>query len=121
MSNLALKKSNMKNIFAGLLLIVSSFTYAQDSSYSPFSIQLNFTPVPVLQAKPGDTSFQNGLSIAPGIDIRSRKGWGINYSAGLISSAEKNGIYMHNLTLGYERYGKSNFDLAFGFSHYFFT
>ena len=68
-----------------------------------------------------DTSYKNALSISPSIGLRSKGGWSIAYSPSFVTSGNRSGIYMHNLTAGFERYGSKSFDLDFHYSHFFFT
>lgn len=106
-----------------VFLLLSSALFAQKDSteYHPFSIGINFTTVPAAQIAGTDTSFQNALSVSPFIELRSRSGWGVVYSPSFASGASTSGIYMHTLSAGYERYGEKHMDVAFAYSHFFFT
>ena len=113
----------MKNYFFALVLILSSISgFTQDSLGSrASSISLNFSGVPTAQISGPDTTYQNSLSISPVLDLRSKSGWGITYSPGIITSGKKPGIYMHTISAGYDGFGKRNFGMSFNYSHFFFT
>ena len=113
----------MKNCLSSVLfLLLVSFAFAQDKTKSgTTSISLNFSGVPVVNISGSDTSYQNALSISPSVGLRTKSGWGIGYSPSLVVSGHNPGIYMHALSAGYEQSGKKSFDLAFNYTHYFFT
>jgi hypothetical protein len=114
----------MKNCsFTVLFISLVSFAFAQSETKpgSSSSVSLNFSGVPVVIISGSDTSYQNALSISPSFDLRSKSGWGVVYSPSVITSGNKHGIYMHALSAGYEQDGKKSFDLAFNYTHYFFT
>jgi hypothetical protein len=113
----------MKNyLLAALFTLLTFFSFAQDSTKSkPISISLNFSGVPIVNISGIDTSYQNALSVSPAIGLRSKGGWGIAYSSAIVTSGNKQGIYMHSLSAGYEQYGEKSFDLAFNYTRYFFT
>jgi len=120
----------MKNMVSTLCLVLISYlSFSQDTEknkddqgagkYSSF--QINFSTVPTQSISGTDTSYANSFSIAPVLDIRSKSGWGISYSPAMITSGAKTGIYMHTLSAGFERYGKTNTDLAFSYNHFIAT
>ena len=95
---------------------------AQDKSpLGSSSIKMRFSGVPMERVSETDTVYESGLSISPIFDLRSEKGWGVTYSPSVLVSGSQSGIYMHTISAGYERWGKKSFDIAFNYSHYFFT
>ena len=103
------------------LLLLATNCFAQNEGESSATIGIKFTGVPIISITGTDTTYRNGMSISPGIELRDKKGWGIAYSPSIISSNQQTNIFMHTLTVGYEKYGGKNFDLAFNYTHYFFT
>jgi hypothetical protein len=111
-----------KHTLFSLFIILSVFTFAQDSNRSgTSSFRLQFSGAPVATFSTVDTSYQNALSISPVLDLRTKHGWGITYSPSIVTSGQRTGIYMHSLSAGYEQYGRKKYDLAFNFTHNFFT
>jgi hypothetical protein len=113
----------MKNILLlTLVIFISMASGAQDNKPgSNSSASLVFSSVPVMHISGTDTSFQNAPSISAIIDLRTKNGWGISYAPSFVLSSGNSGIYMHMLSVGYERYGEGKLDLAFSYSHYFFS
>jgi hypothetical protein len=113
----------MKAYAAAVLFTLSSIcSFAQNKDQKGTSAAgLKFSSVPVVSILGEDTSYQNALSISPFLVLRSKKGWGISYSPSMITSGQRTGLYMHSLSGGYERYGDKSFDLAFNYTHHFFT
>jgi hypothetical protein len=112
----------MKNSALILLIAFSSFVAsAQDSSKSnPLSVSLRFSGVPVSNNVETDTSYQTALSVSPTLGLH-KNGWGIVYSPSFVTSGQKQGIYMHAISVGYELDGKSNFEFETHYAHFFFT
>jgi hypothetical protein len=113
----------MKNCFFVLLFCAYGMrSFSQDSNSSgSFSISANFSAVPSMKINGTDTGYQNALSLAPALNYRGKSGWGLSYAPALLLSGAHPGIYMHTVSGGYEQYGKKNFDLAFNYSHFFFS
>src|SRR5689334_21579367 len=105
----------MKNYsLVTLFTLISFISFSQDSTKSGgISIGLNFSGVPITTISGADTSYINALSVSPSIGLRSKSGWGVAYSPSFVTSGNRPGVYMHNLTAGYERYGGKSFDLDF--------
>jgi len=85
------------------------------------SAELNFSTVPSIHFSGSDTTSKNALFIAPSFSIRSEGGLGIIYSPYFITSGSRPGIFMHQVTVGLEQYGKKNYVLVADYSHFFFT
>ncbi|HSN07428.1 MAG TPA: hypothetical protein VLS85_00250 [Hanamia sp.] len=83
--------------------------------------EINFTGVPLLHVSGTDSSYQNALSIAPSFDFRSPGGFGITYAPYFVTGGSNAGLYMHDVTIGLEQYGKKTWDLVADYSHFFFT
>lgn len=101
---------------------MSKLTFSQDSTRQKItSVGIVFSSVPVQQISGTDTSFGSALSFSPVLEWRAKNGWGLSYSPSLVSSAGNTGIYLHTISAGYERYGSGKMDIAFSYSHFFFT
>src|SRR2546423_9421997 len=112
----------MKNyLFATFFAVLCVTGFTQDSTKSGSSVSMNFSSVPIQTISGTDTGFQNALSISPVLDLRTKAGWGVSYSPGIVTSGAKSGIYMHTLSAGYEKYGGKNLDMVLSYSHFFFT
>jgi len=113
----------MKSVTAAVLFTVLSIScYSQDKDHPGTSTAgVKFSTVPVVSVLGEDTSYQNALSISPFISLRSKKGWGVSYSPSIVTSGQRSGLYMHSLSGGYEQYGGKTFDVAFNYTHHFFT
>ena len=113
----------MKSII--IILFYSAIAFkssAQDRSKAVrFSAGTGFTSVPTVTIVGMDTSYNNSLSIAPVIEIRSSNGLGIFYSPKFVAGGTSAGIYVHEVTAGLESYDKEMFDVVADYSHYFFT
>lgn len=110
----------MKNIITCCLLLCAVTAWTQERQH-PSSASISISSVPVQRVSGTDTSFQNGWSFSPILDLRTRKGWGLSYSPSIVCSPVSTGIYMHTLSAGYEKYGGKNMDLAFSYNRFFFT
>jgi hypothetical protein len=85
------------------------------------SAEVTLNPVPVYLMSGIDTSFKSTLSISPSLEIRSKKGFGLTYTPHMVTGTVDNGIYMHDITVGYEQYNRKTFNFSGDFSHYIFT
>lgn len=95
---------------------------AQDTSasWSP-SISLSVSAVPLMHISGTDTSFSNGLSLAPVFSYRNTAGFGVAYSPQVVLGGSHSGIYVHQVSLGWEQYNLKKVDFVFEYTHDFFT
>lgn len=105
-----------------MLLLSFSCSHAQDNTgkWHP-SAEINFTTVPTLHSNGTDTTYQNFLSFGLPIGIRSEGGFGIIYTPWFVTGGSHPGIFMHEVTVGFEQYDREKFNLVADYNHYFFT
>lgn len=103
-------------------MAVHLHAFAQDStsSWSP-SISLDVSTVPLLHISGTDTAYSNGLSLAPVFSFRNTAGFGLSYSPQLVLGGTHAGIYVHQLSIGWEQYNLKQLDFVFEYTHDFFT
>lgn len=103
-------------------MAVHLYAFAQDSTsaWSP-SISLDVSTVPLLHISGTDTGSSNGLSLAPVFSFRNTAGFGISYSPQLVFGGSHAGIYVHQLSIGWEQYNLKQADFVFEYTHDFFT
>jgi hypothetical protein len=103
-------------------LAVAQIGGAQDSSKAwHISVGLDIGITPVYVIKASDTSFNDALSLAPGISFSHKSGFAFGYSPKLVLGGATPGLYMHAVSVGLSQYDRSDFSYAATFSHYFFT
>jgi hypothetical protein len=113
----------MKNIFlTAILLFCFGASEAQETTSKwNYSAEVNFTTIPTENFNGTDTVYQNTLSIAPSVSIRSKGGFGVIYMPWFLTGGTHPGIFLNQVTIGLEQYDKKKFNLVADYSHYFFS